>query len=221
MRHKVCGLGLLAVLTVGAALAAGCASQPPAEPTGASAPVREGPPHIQAVQPINMAQDVSRRPAFSWRLPSGFQNPQFVTFKLFELDPTLKPPEGAHTEESMDAGPGETEVAVVTGLADVSSTQLDLFAPPLGVINTGEIWDKKRVQLKPNTWYHWKVRAVSTTAPLDGFYFMTRAEEAVIPLSSPASSQPAPETNLHLPPMPAPLPLAPIETGGTAPASTK
>jgi hypothetical protein len=219
MRHQVCGLGILMVLAAGVALAPGCASQPSSETSGPSAAERERAAHIQAIQPINMAQDVSRRPAFLWRLPSGFQSPQFVTFKLFEVGPTLKLPDGAHPEETPDAGPGENEVAVVTGLAEVSSTQLDLFAPPFGAIKTGEIWDKNMVQLKPNTWYHWKIRAVSTTAVLDSFYFMTRAEDAVIPLSAPSVPEPEPETNLHLPPMPAPLPPTSIDTGGKAPAS--
>jgi hypothetical protein len=206
---------VLAAMIAGAVWAAGgCDSPPPVEKTGPTAAEHEAALRFQAVQPLNMAHEVSRRPVFAWKLPEAMQRPQFLTFKLFEVGPTL--PEGAKPDENFEASPGETELAVVSGLASSGTTGLDLFAPPAGSITTGPLSDKKNVQLKPNTWYHWKVHAVdSGSGRLGSFYFMTRSEPATVALP------PEPEVKLTLPPMPEPRPPEPIDSSGSTPKAPK
>jgi len=177
-------------------VAAGCRSAPP-EPSPEAAAEAEAAKHTRAVSPLDMTQEASRRPAFKWILPSAMRRPEWVTFKLFEIGP-VDDPRKAQAEEK--------EVVLVTGLGGISPTELDLFDPPTGSNTTGDLWDRKMTQLKPQTWYHWMVRAIDGSESTQAdFYFRTRIEEAVVPLKPPAPPPVLPP----VPPQELPEPIAP------------
>jgi len=160
------GLWLLAGIV---ALASGCSSNSSSEPAPADKAAAEAQRHILALAPRNMAQDVSRRPAFQWRLPPIVSKPDLVTFTLYEVGKMEAP------ERDKQVG---TRMALATGLDATSPTGLNLWEPPTGCVLTGDIRDT--VQLKPETWYRWNVRAIAGETGTDAdFYFRTRAEEAV------------------------------------------
>ncbi len=165
----------LSLIACVAGLAAGCGREPPpVTPTAAQA---EASRHIQAVEPRDMAQEVSRRPLLKWKLPATFENPIAVSFALSEV---------GQVDDPRRAGVEEKQVGFASGLHHTSPAQLDPFDPPPGCVLTGDITDK--AQLAPLTWYHWKVRAITGDQGTEGnFYFRTRAEEA-----TPTSEKPAP-----------------------------
>ena len=157
----------LALVIVAVAAASGCKS----DSGGATAPAGGDPfadRKIQAVEPRDMTQEAARKPAFKWRLPPILRSPNIVTFKLFEIGLAEDPRKA--TEEAR-------QIALVTGLAGVSPTELDPFKPPSPAVLTGEILDMQ--QLAPNTWYYWKVRALSDLGSAEAdFFFRTRADDA-------------------------------------------
>jgi hypothetical protein len=157
----------LALVIVSVVVASGCKS----DSGGATAPAGGDPfadRRIQAVEPRDMTQEAARKPAFKWRLPAALRSPNIVTFKLFEIG-LAEDPRKATTEAR--------QIALVTGLAGESPTELDPFKPPSSAVLTGEIRDMQ--QLAPNTWYCWKVRALSDLGSAEaGFYFRTRADDA-------------------------------------------
>jgi hypothetical protein len=180
-------------------VAAGCRSATP-EPSPEAAAAAEAAKHIRAVSPPDMAQEAGRRPAFKWLLPSGMYRPERVTFKLFEIG-QVDDPRKAQVEGK--------EVVLVTGLGSISPTELDLFDPPTGSNTTGDLWDRKMTQLKPQTWYRWMVRAIDgSKSTWADFYFRTRIEESVVPPPQPPAPPPVlpPATPQELPPPIAPEP---------------
>jgi len=149
------------------ALAAGCGSEPPGPPAGPPEPV--GSRSIQAIEPRDMAREVSRRPVFKWKLPAHLRAPRMVSFHLAAV---------GQAEDPHKAVAQEKPLAFASGLAPVSPTELDPFSPPSGAILTGDLRDMK--QLKGDTWYHWRVRAIGNgDAAGADFFFRTRTEDAV------------------------------------------
>jgi hypothetical protein len=60
-------------------------------------------------------------------------------------------------------------------LAAANPTELNPFAPPADVVLTGDLRDSR--QLKPGTWYRWRVRVIGDGAATDAsFYFRTGAQ---------------------------------------------
>jgi hypothetical protein len=159
----------LTVVIAALALASGCRSDSDkAVATQAAKAKAEAENKIQAVEPQDMLQEASRKPAFRWRLPAQLRLPNIVTFKLFEV---------GVAEDPRKAADQEKPIALVTGLAGTNPTEVDLFKPVSPAVLTGDIQDMK--QLSPNVWYHWSVRVVSDlgVATAD-FYFRTRADNA-------------------------------------------
>ncbi|MBM4018302.1 MAG: hypothetical protein FJ288_08250 [Planctomycetes bacterium] len=154
---------LIAIL---AAAAAGCRSEEPSSPppeTAASAPRA-----LQAVEPAPWAQDVTRRPVLRWRLPTAIQSPQMVSVRLVQV--------GQMPDPRQEAGQ-EKVVALASGLAETSPTELDLFSPPAQAVLTGDVRDL--TQLEAHTWYRWHVRVIGDgEAAAADFYFRTRLEDA-------------------------------------------
>jgi hypothetical protein len=125
-----------------------------------------------------MAQEVSRRPVFRWKLPSVLNSPRMVSLRLSEVGPVEDPRKAADQEK---------QVAFASGLAPESPTELDLFNPPPPAIVTSDFGDVK--QLKGGTWYHWVVRAIGDgEAAGADFFFRTRTQDALPP---PAPEAPA------------------------------
>jgi hypothetical protein len=157
----------LALMIVAVVVAAGCKS----DSGGATAPAGADPfadRRIQAVEPHDMTQEAGRKPAFKWRLPAALRSPNIVTFKLFEI---------GLAEDPRKATNGARQIALVTGLAGESPTELNPFKPLSSAVLTGEILDMQ--QLAPNTWYYWKVRALSDLGSAEAnFFFRTRADDA-------------------------------------------
>jgi len=154
---------LLAVVLV---LAAGCATEEPPSSPQADEPA---PGAIHAVTPGNMIQRVSRRPQFRWNLPKRLAEATHVTFLLAEA--------GTGEEPATDEAK-QRRIATATGLDASSPEALDLWDPPGGCVLTGEVADMS--QLAPETWYRWRVRAVTPgTAAHADFYFRTRETSAV------------------------------------------
>jgi len=166
----------LALVIVAAVVAAGCKS----DSGGATAPAGADPfadRRIQAVEPRDMTQEAARKPAFKWRLPTALRSPNIVTFKLFEIGLAEDPRPSRASGSSDKAADEARQIALVTGLAGVSPTELDPFKPPSPAVLTGEILDMQ--QLAPNTWYYWRVRALSDLGSAEaGFYFRTRTDDA-------------------------------------------
>jgi hypothetical protein len=161
----------LALLVVALAAASGCKS----DPSGNAAPPAGVDPladqKIQAVEPHDMSQEAGRKPVFRWRLPTALRSPNIVTFKLLEI---------GLAEDPRKAAEQARQIALVTGLAGVSPTELNPFKPPSPAVLTGEVLDMK--QLAPNTWYCWKVRVMGDLGAADAdFYFRTRADDAAAP----------------------------------------
>ena len=157
----------LALVIVAVVAAGGCKS----DSGGAAPPALVDPladRKVQAIEPRDMAQEVVRKPVFKWKLPATLRSPNIVTFKLLEI---------GLAEDPRKATEQARQIALVTGLALVSPTELDPFKPPSPAVLTGEIRDMQ--QLAPNTWYYWKVRAVSDLEAADtNFFFRTRADDA-------------------------------------------
>ena len=156
----------LSLIACVAGIAFGCGREPPPVTTAIEA---EAARHLQAVEPRDMAQEVSRRPTFKWRLPASIGDPFVVSFKLFKV---------GDVDDPRRPGAPERQIAFASGLHTASPTQLDPFDPPSGCTLTGDLTDM--TQLAPNTWYRWTVRAVgSDTGGVEGnFHFRTRTEEA-------------------------------------------
>jgi hypothetical protein len=164
MNHR--GLWLLVGIV---ALAGGCSSDSPSGTAPADRAAAEAQRNILALEPRNMAHDANRRPSFQWRLPPMVSKPDLVTFTLYEVGKMEAP------ERDKPTG---TRMALATGLDATSPTGLNLWEPPTGCVLTGDIRDT--IQLKPETWYRWNVRAIAGEIGTDAdFYFRTRAEEAV------------------------------------------
>jgi hypothetical protein len=158
----------LAIAVAALAAASGCSpdSDKPATPSAADAAAER---KILAVEPPDMTQEASRRPAFRWRLPPSLRSPSTVTFKLFEV---------GRAEDPRKAAAQEKQVALGTSLAEANSTGFDPFKPQPPAVLTGDILDMK--QLAPDTWYHWRIRIISDLAAADAdFYFRTRTDDAV------------------------------------------
>jgi len=156
----------LALLMAALAAASGCKSD-----SGGAAPAAADPfadRKIQAIEPHDMTQEAGRKPIFRWKLPAILHSPNIVTFKLFEIGLVEDPRKGV----------GEArQIALVTGLAGASPTEVDLFKPVAPAVLTGEILDLP--QLAPNTWYCWKIRALSDLGAADAtFFFRTRPDDA-------------------------------------------
>lgn len=152
----------IAVVLAAAILVMGCDSGPPDTPP----PLQKD---IVALQPRDMAEQVTRRPTFSWKLPPKVASPALVSFTLAEAGDGDRPIQ----DES-----GWKRVAFASGLHTKSPNGIDPWKPPTGCVLTGEVTDMK--QLKPNTWYRWSVRAASPSdATHADFYFRTRETSAV------------------------------------------
>jgi hypothetical protein len=150
------------------ALAAGC-DKNPADVPGGDRPDPQAGRRVVALEPRDMAQEVSRRPVFRWRLPAALVHPDMVSMTLTEVGPG---------DEPRRNGTDEKPVAFASGLHGSSPTGVDPFAPPADSVVTGEVHDLR--QLKAQTWYHWTVRAIGMdTAASGDFYFRTRSEDAV------------------------------------------
>ena len=155
---------VVAVLVV----AAGCKTEVPAPPKGDGGE-EAGPAHIRAVQPENRVQQVSRRPAFRWKLPKRLQEAAHVTFLLAEAGTGEEPV----TDEAQ-----QRRIATATGLDTAAAGAFDPWDPPGGCVLTGEVRDIS--QLASETWYRWTVRAVGAGAGEHAdFYFRTRDTSAV------------------------------------------
>jgi hypothetical protein len=166
----------LALVIVAVVAATGCKS----DSGGASAPTGVDPMadrKVQAVEPCDMMQEASRKPVFRWKLPATLHAPNIVTFKLFEIGLAEDPRPSRASGSSDKATEGARQIALVTGLAGESPTELDLFKPPSEAVLTGEVRDMQ--QLAPNMWYYWKVRVVSDLEAAEAnFFFRTRADDA-------------------------------------------
>ena len=158
----------LAVLIAALAAASGCKSDSGGAAVAPAAADPFADRKIQAVEPHNMTQEAGRKPVFKWKLPAILHSPNIVTFKLFEIGLVEDPRKGV----------GEArQIALVTGLAGSSPTEVDLFKPLAPAVLTGEILDMQ--QLAPNTWYCWKIRALSDLGAADAtFFFRTRPDDA-------------------------------------------
>jgi len=187
MTHQTLQVRAAWLMLAAVGVAAGCRSAPP-EPSPEAVAEAEAAKHIRAVSPPDRAQEVGRRPAFKWILPSAMNRPERVTFKLFEI---------GQVDDLRKAQAEGKEVVLVTGLGDISPTELDLFNPPTGSNTTGDLWDRKMTQLKPQTWYRWMVRAIDgSRSTRADFYFRTGIEESVVPPPQPPAPPPV------LPPVP-------------------
>ena len=157
----------LALVIAALAVASGCKS----DSGSAAAPAGVDPMadrKVQAIEPHDMNQEAGRKPVFRWKLPAPLRSPNIVTFKLFEI---------GLAEDPRKATDQARQIALVTGLAGVSPTEMNPFKPPSPAVLTGEILDMQ--QHAPNTWYYWKVRAVSDLEAADtNFFFRTRADDA-------------------------------------------
>jgi len=149
------------------ALAIGCDSGPSAAPPETPPPATQA--DIIALQPRDMAEQVTRRPVFKWKLPPHVADPRLVSFTLAEAGDGDRPVQ--------DEG-REKRVAFASGLHTESPEGLHPWDPPAGAVLTGEVTDTD--QLKANTWYRWSVRAFSNTGTArTAFHFRTRSESAV------------------------------------------
>jgi hypothetical protein len=197
MTHRTLQVRAAWLMLAAVGVVAGCRSAPP-ELSPEAAAQAEAAKHIRAVSPPDMAQEAGRRPVFKWALPSAMRRPEQVTFKLFEI---------GQVDDPRKAEAGGKEVVLVTGLGDISPTELDPFNPPTGSNTTSDLWDRKMTQLKPQTWYHWMVRAIDGSKSTQAdFYFRTETAEAPLPPPKPPAPPPA------LPPVPPqelPQPIAP------------
>ncbi|MCX5685250.1 MAG: hypothetical protein NT049_16445 [Planctomycetota bacterium] len=158
----------LALVILAVIAASGCKS----DSGGSAAPSAQTDPladrKVQAIEPYDMSQEAGRKPVFRWKLPSAFRSPNIVTFKLLEI---------GLAEDPRKASEQARQIALVTGLAGESPTELDLFKPPSAAVLTGEVCDMP--QLAPNRWYCWKLRVVSDLGSADAnFFFRTRPDEA-------------------------------------------
>ena len=154
-----------AVVLAAAALVMGCDSGPPEALPETPPPTQE---NIIALQPRDAAEQVTRRPTFSWKLPPKVASPAIVSITLAEA--------GDGDQPIRDQG-GLKRVAFASGLHTKSPNGFDPWEPPPGCVMTGEVTDMK--QLKANTWYRWSVRAASPSDAIHAdFYFRTRAESA-------------------------------------------
>jgi len=127
-----------AAVLAAVALAIGCESGPPDVPP-------ETPPtqaEIVARQPRDMAEQVTRRPVFKWKLPPHVADPRLVSFTLAEA--------GDGDQPVQDEG-REKRVAFASGLHAESPEGLHPWDPPAGSVLTGAVTDTD--QLKANTWY--------------------------------------------------------------------
>jgi len=160
------GASLLAAISLALVLAAGCQSGPPEEP-----PKQEKAPEpadIQAVDPRDMAEQVSRRPAFQWKLPKRVAEPRLLSFTLSEAGDGDQP-----VKDEADL----KRVAFASGLQTAGLAGFDPWKPPEGCVLTGPL--KEMEQLKGATWYRWSVRALGQSeVALSTFHFRTRTEGA-------------------------------------------
>ena len=153
-------------------LAAGCVTEEPTpapEPGQGTEAQHASPGGIVAVQPKPMAQRVSRRPSFKWKLPKRLDEARLVTFLLAEA--------GNGPDPVRDEA-GQRRIATATGLDASSPEAMTPWSPPAGCVLTGEVRDMS--QLAPETWYRWTVRAVGAgLGEHADFYFRTRDTPAV------------------------------------------
>jgi hypothetical protein len=168
MSRRAYGAGpfLRTAISLALVLAAGCQSGPPEEP-----PKPEKAPEpadIQAVDPRDMAEQVSRRPAFQWTLPKRVAAPRLLSFTLSEAGDGNQP-----LKDEADL----KRVAFASGLQTAGTAGLDPWKPPEGCVLTGPL--REMEQLKGATWYRWSVRALGPNeVALSTFHFRTRAEDA-------------------------------------------
>jgi hypothetical protein len=159
--RKKPAIGWAGLVLTGVALAAlgaaGCSSDAPAPaPVPGSQATAAADNRIQIADPIDMADEVLTQPLFKWRLPSTISVPTTVTFTLAEAGQGDQPIRG-------DAALQQKQIVIVSGLAEVSPTQLDLFNLPAGC---NPLWTGPALtQLKPHTWYGWTVRATEMGTP--------------------------------------------------------
>ncbi|MBE3069236.1 MAG: hypothetical protein IMZ66_03265 [Planctomycetes bacterium] len=163
-------------LVLAIALAAGCASEapppapekPPAEPTA-----------IQALEPRDMAEQVTRRSAFRWKLPRKAAEPRLLSFTLAQAGTAAAPEKDEERQ---------TRVAFASGLQTAGQGGIDPWQPPEGCVLTGVLTSME--QLDAGTWYRWSVRALGEQQATHAtFYFRTRADDAVPP--APDAAAPA------------------------------
>lgn len=169
-------------LVLAIALAAGCASEPPAPtpPTPEKPPAE--PTAIQALEPRDMAEQVTRRPAFQWKLPKRAAEPRLLSFTLAQAGTAAAPEKDEERQ---------VRVAFASGLQTAGLDGIDPWKPPEGCVLTGLLTSMG--QLDPGTWYRWSVRALGELEAAHAtFYFRTRADDAVPPAPAPASGVPAP-----------------------------
>jgi hypothetical protein len=188
---------ILAVLGMAVALAAGCQSEPEPPKSKASGP--DSTPRIQAVNPRDMALETSRRPMLQWRLPSG-AGADHVSVGLREI---------GRVEDPRKEDAAAHDIGFASNITPATEGKLDPFNPASGVILTGEV--RRLRQLAPQTWYKWRVRAISGTDVQEmDFYFKTRSEDAVPPAPTSSDDSLSP----LIPPMPQPVPPQPIDNAG-------
>lgn len=165
-------------LVLAVALAAGCASEAPAPPPQPEEPAAE-PTAIQAVEPRDMAEQVTRRPAFQWKLPKKAAEPRLLSFTLAQAGTATAPEKDEERQ---------TRVAFASGLPTAGQGGIDPWKPPVGCVLTGLVTSME--QLDAGTWYRWSVRALGEQEATHAtFYFRTRADDAVPP--APDAAAPA------------------------------
>jgi hypothetical protein len=168
MSRRTHGAGafLRTAISLALVLAAGCQSGPPeGPPTPEKAPE---PADIQTVDPRDMAEQVTRRPVFQWKLPKRLAEPSLLSFTLSEAGDGNQP-----VKDEADL----KRVAFASGLQTAGAAGLDPWKPPEGCVLTGPLTEME--QLKGATWYRWSVRALGQReVALSTFYFRTRTEDA-------------------------------------------
>ena len=155
----------IAVVLVAVALGSGCESGPAGAPPETPPPSQQ---EIIALQPHEMAEQVTRRPTFKWKLPPKVAGATLVSFALAEAGDGDRPV----LDES-----DRKRVGFASGLHAESPDGINPWNPPPGCVLTGKVRDM--TQLKADTWYCWSVRALSDTgAARAAFHFRTRSEPA-------------------------------------------
>ena len=153
-------------LVLAVALAAGCGAEAPPPPP--EKPAAE-PTAIQALEPHDMAEQVTRRPAFQWELPKRAAEPRLLSFTLAQAGTAAAPEKDEERQ---------TRMAFASGLQTAGLGGIDPWKPPEGCVLTGLLTSME--QLDADTWYRWSVRALGEQEVAHAaFYFRTRADDAV------------------------------------------